>query len=190
MSNHQERGEKSAAPADDQGVDDNTGETKPAGHKLAAIGHYILLGIAPVIAIIALGVGVFAVNGNHSEEERLGKSVAKIESLTASLTTTKNELEMLKATLAREKNVREDERKDQDERLTKIVQNITPLQIKLKIKPTLEDQLHQAAGASSVLPTTAASAPVPTAAASGNDKKLSPQVRAIKEAIEKYNKHN
>ncbi len=189
MSNHQERGER-AAPSDDQGADDNTGETKPAGHKLALIGHYVMLGIAPVISIVALGVGVFAVTGNHSEEERLGKSAAKIESLTASLTTTKNELEMLKATLAREKNAREEDHKNQEERLAKIVQNITPLQVKLKITPTLEDQLRQAAGASSVLPTTAASAPVPTVAAPGNDKNLSPQVRAIKEAIEKYNKHN
>ncbi len=189
MSNHQERGAREE-PTDDQGADNNTGEAKPTGHKLAIVGHYVMLSIAPVISIVALGVAVFAVTGNHSEEERLGKSAAKIESLTASLTTTKNELEMLKATLAREKNVREEDHKNQEERLTKIVQNITPLQMKLKITPTLEDQLRQAAGASAVLPSAAASAPVAAVATPGNDKKLSPQVKAIKEAIEKYNKHN
>jgi hypothetical protein len=68
-----------------------------------------------------------------------------MEALNASLAASKAELDKLKTVIAHDKVVLEEERKKQDELLETVIQNISPLQIKLKIKPTLDDQLHQEA---------------------------------------------
>jgi len=197
MSSHQEKGEKNAStdsrrPTDGRATEEVAEAPKlsPLRQKLTLVGHYIMLGLAPVISVCALGVAVLAVTGNQSGEEQLSKSMAKIDSLNVSLSTTKSELEKLKVAIVQEKGLQEEERKKQEERLAKIVQNVTPLQIKLKISPTLEEQLRQAAAASAVIPTAASSAVATSAVAATPEKKPIPQVQVMKEAIEKYNKNN
>ena len=200
MTSHQEKGEKNATPDSRHPSDSNeaegSAETSKAQlmrEKLTVVGHYIMLGLAPVISVIALAVGVLAVTGNHSGEEQLSKSMAKLDILSANLAASKAELERLKLALAQGKNAQEEERKKQDEQLAKIIQNITPLQVKLKISPTLEEQLRQAASAATVataLPVVASSVPAASAVTTTAEKKLSPKVKVMKDAIDKYNKSN
>ena len=199
MSSHQEPVGKGAAPEsrDERTAKDASAET-PKPNKLAVVGRYFMLAVVPILSLAALGVAVFAVTGNRSGAEQISKAAANIESLSATLTATQSELEKLKAAQALEKIAQEVERKKLDEQLAKIIQNVTPLQVKLKISPTLEEQLHQPTGASSVLPAATLNSPVahaapitraaPAAARTG-DKKLNPQVKIMKEMIEKYNKN-
>jgi|GEM_PF-6099284 hypothetical protein len=193
MSSHQEKGEKnpttdSKRPSDSRATEEVVEAPKlsPLREKLTLVGHYIMLGLAPVIAVCALGVAIAAVIGNQAGEEQLSKSIAKIDSLSVSLASTKGELEKLKVSIAQEKGLQEEERKKQEERLAKIVQNITPLQLKLKISPTLEEQLRQTVAVSAVMPTATSS----TTATVTAEKKPSSQVQVMKEAIDKYNKNN
>jgi hypothetical protein len=172
MAAHPAGGDKGAGSnaghADDRHEKDGDAVQAAPKSKLKVIGHYILLGLTPVISLAALGVAVFAMMGAHSGESQLSKSAAKVESINASLAATKAELDKLKLSLAHEKsvqeNAQEEDRKKQEKLLAKIVQNITPLQVKLKISPTLEAQLRQEGASSAVLP--ASSAPTPTVAAS------------------------
>jgi hypothetical protein len=193
MSSHQEKGEKnpttdSKRPSDSRATEEVVEAPKlsPLREKLTLVGHYIMLGLAPVIAVCALGVAIAAVIGNQAGEEQLSKSIAKIDSLSVSLASTKGELEKLKVSIAQEKGLQEEERKKQEERLAKIVQNITPLQLKLKISHTLEEQLRQTVAVSAVMPTATSS----TTATVTAEKKPSSQVQVMKEAIDKYNKNN
>jgi len=144
MATHQEGGHS----AEDREGGAEQVKTKPRS-KLAAVGHYVLLGIPPVLSVVAISGAVYAVMGSHTGELQTGKAIAKLESantaLTASLAASKADLEKLKASIAHEKSLQDEERKKQDELMAKIVANISPLQTKLKIKPTLNDQLHQPA---------------------------------------------
>lgn len=197
MVSHHEQGMKNATSNSKRPTDNLSAEEKvevpkanPMRQKLALIGRYISLGAVPALSVISLAIGVFALAGNRSEEEQLSKSNAKIESLSATLSASKMELEKLKAGTAQEKNLHEEERKKSDERIVKIVQNITPLQVKLKIFPTLEDQLRQEAIASAVLPAAASNVVATSTAATAAEKKPISPVQVMKEAIEKYNKNN
>ena len=117
MVSHHEQVEKTATPDSKHPTNSRLEEEKeaeppkasPIRQKLVLIGHYIMLGLAPVIAVIALGIGVVAVIGNRSGEEQLSKSIAKIDSMTANLATIKIELEKLKISIAHEKNAQEED---------------------------------------------------------------------------------
>ncbi|KAF0206147.1 MAG: hypothetical protein FD173_461 [Gallionellaceae bacterium] len=206
MADHQEQ-EKNASQ--DKSSDDSVVLSKAdkARLKLKLIARYALLGLVPVVAVGALVVAVIAITDNRSGQKQLGEMAAKIEGLNTSLSATKAELEKLKASAAKEKAQQNEELLKQDERVSKIIQNITPLQVKLKIRPTLDEQLQQPAGASAVAPavshtapaaaphavapatphvSSATSAPSKTPAAA--DKTISPQVKAMKEAIQQFNK--
>ncbi len=147
--------------------------------KLKLIGNYVLDGFAPFVAAIALIVAVIAVNSNKSSQEQLGQNAvqlgqnaAAIASMNASLLIAKGELEKLKVATAQEKSLQEEERKKQNERMTQIIQSVSKLQLKVKISPTLEEQMHPPVSSSAVqLPASAASAPVKTIGLSGKDKK-------------------
>jgi predicted nucleic acid-binding Zn-ribbon protein len=99
------------------------------------------------VAVLALTVAVIAVTSNQSSQAQVSKAAAQIENLNTSLSASQSELEKLKAAMAQEKNIQDNERKKLDDRMTIIIQNITPLQKKLKISPTLEEQLRQPASA-------------------------------------------
>jgi len=174
--------------------------------KMKLISSYVIDGFAPFVAVIALIVAVIAVNGNKSGQAQLSQSAAKIDSMAAKidsmsaiLLASRAELEKLKAAKAQENSLQQAENKKQDERLIPVIQSISKLQVKMKISPTLEEQLHQpasaAASAPPLLAASAVSAPaaavaVPAKAdvATGADKKPGAQVQILKEAINKFNK--
>lgn len=117
--------------------------------------------------------------------------------MSASLLASRAELEKLKVAMAQQKSVHEAENNKQDERAAQIIQNVSKLQVKMKISPTLEEQLYQAASAAAVTPLVVNAASVPVAAvpvaatagvSTGADKKPGAQVQILKEAINKFNK--
>jgi DNA-binding protein H-NS len=172
--------------------------------KLKLISSYVIDGFAPFVAVIALIVAMVAVNGNKSGQAQLSQSAAKIDSMAAKvdsmsaiLLASRAELEKLKAAKAQENALQQEENKKQDERLTPVIQSISKLQVKMKISPTLEEQLHQPASAAAATPFAASAVSVPAAAvavpakadvATGADKKPGAQVQILKEAINKFNK--
>ena len=161
--------------------------------KLKLIAGYVLDGIVPAVAVIALIVAVMAINDNKSSHAQLARSTALVESLNSSLTASRSELEKLKATMAQEKSNVETGNKKQEERMAKVVQNVSQLQLKMKISPTLDEQLHQPASApaaaSSVTSVSAVPAAVPaknTTTSSATKKSGSPK-QVLTQAIEKFN---
>ena len=194
MDSPQELDESNAKATGSKTKEGNAAPSK-AVQKLKLIAGYALMAIAPILSVLALVVAGLAVNGNKTSQEEFNKVSVKIDNLTASLSESKSELMKLQMAMAQEKARQEEERKKQDELITKIMQNVTPLQVKLKIHPTLEEQLHQPLSAAAVIPAPAVAtshaaspAPAKAAAAAGDDKKPSPQVQAMKDAIEKFNK--
>lgn len=204
----------------DRNIDreDEREETPAAGQqfraKLKVVAHYALL-TSPVLALLALALAVAALVLGRSAPQAVDPS-ARIESLGASLTETKNELESLKFTLARERSQRAEDRKRTEEREAAIVQHVSRLQNKLKVAPTLEEQLKEANRASShaasgvpsaetaahaatntpavteaksaVAPAAAAPATAEKKPAPATTEKTSAQLKALKDAIDKFNK--
>lgn len=213
-----------------------------AREKLKRVAHYAMPVFAPVVSILALGVAIFA-GGNHSDRAQISELNSRIDGLNASLAASREELENLKFGTSREKSQRADERKKEEERDAIIIQSVTRLQEKLKVAPTLDEQLRVAAKAHAAASPVdgvlaapaaasapavanrvqAASAPAPASAAKKpaaatpapkadeknraattpagkNDEKkkaapvpkpiekMSPQVKALKDAIDQYNK--
>lgn len=168
--------------------------------RLKVIARYAMLAFAPVVSVVALTIGVIAVVNDRSQAERdqLGELTAKVENLNASLAGSRAELEALKFAVARDKALHVEERKKLDEQDEMIVQSVTRLQIKLKVTPTLEMQLQQAASAPVAASAASAPAAVPATAAAGNKAavpaavpksvdKTPEQVKSLKEAIQKFN---
>ena len=110
--------------------------------KLKLFSSYILDGFAPVVAAIALIVAVMAISGNKSGQAEFAQNAAKISSLSESLLASKAEVEKLKAVIEQEKIAKDEERKKQDEQMTKIIQGVSKLQAKMKVSPTLDEQMH------------------------------------------------
>ncbi len=110
--------------------------------KLKLVANYAMYA-SPVLAVLALIVGTFSLAGNLSTREQLGVAATRLESLNTSLSASKDELEKLKAAIAQGKAMQEEERKKQDELVSEIIRNVTNLQIRMKIYPTLEEQLIQ-----------------------------------------------
>ncbi|OIR07817.1 hypothetical protein GALL_100990 [mine drainage metagenome] len=185
--------------------------------RLKIIARYALIGFAPAMSVAALIVGVIALSNTQSRTDRTKSEelTSRIESLNKNLSDTRNELESLKFTLSRERSMRGEERRKLDEQDAKIIQSVTRLQAKLKVSPTLEEQLRPPASAPVAVPATvgAASAPavVPVSPAANEIQattsaqaparkpvaatpkpkatdNTSEQVKALREAIEKFNK--
>gem|GEM_PF-6765181 len=141
--------------------------------RLKVIAHYALL-TAPVVALLALALAIAALVLGRSASPQADDSKTRIESLSASLTETKNELESLKFTLARERSQRAEERKQAEEHEAAIIQHVSRLQAKLKVAPTLEEQLKAADRA----PVHAAPAPTPVAGEAAHAVATAPAVAA------------
>ena len=145
---------------------DNDDTPAPKGdvqEKLKLVAHYAMLGFAPVVAIAALGIALFA-TGNHADRTQFSALNSRLDGLDASLMASRTELDNLKFTTSREKSLRGDEHKKRDELDERIIQNVTRLHTKLKISPTLEDQLRIAADSQKVVPPVVAAIPAPVAA--------------------------
>lgn len=169
--------------------------------RLKVIARYAMIAFAPVVSVVALTVGVIAVLNNQSQAERtqLAELAARVDSLNASLAGSRAEVDALKFAVTRDKALHAEERKKLDEQEEMIVQSVTRLQIKLKVTPTLEMQLQQAASAPVAVGAVSAPAAVPAAAGGGSSKESMPaavpksvdktpgQVKSLKEAIQKFN---
>lgn len=163
----------------------------PKGEKMQRIVQYAIPAITLIVAIAALVFAVLTGNGSKGNQEELGKAGAKIEALTASLAATKSELDQFKALWAQEKALREKVRKEQDDMTARIVQNIVPIQTKLKLKPTLDEQLQQPMSIQAAVQVANTHAATPSAhlvTEAAPEAKPSPQVQAVKKAIEQFNK--
>ena len=168
--------------------------------KLMLVAGYMMDGFAPVVAVTALIVAVIAFNGNKSGQTLVGQFASRMDSVNANLTATKGELESLKAALIKDNAMQDEERKKLDERLSKIIQAISQLQVKAKVSPTLEEQLNQAVAkvaptppsATSIVPAVTTIVPaVPSAKTvvkTSPEKKTGEPATVLKEAIEKFNK--
>lgn len=197
MSSHSEHDQ---AP---QAEEQDTGPSKAEliQMKLKIVAHYAMLGFAPALALVALIVAIVAVTGNRSSQAQFGDIAAKLESANANLAASRSELERLHITISQLKAQQEDGHKKQDELIEKIVRDVSKLQVKMKVSPTLEEQLHQpasAAAAASVAvpehaPPPAAghvplATPAPSHAPAASEKSSPQKLQGIKEAIEKFNK--
>ena len=138
-------------PADDgrAAKDSKAAKDSPASSKISVlplklklIADYAMRG-SPVLAVLALIFAVVAVVSNLSSQAQLSMTSSKLESVNASLSASKVELEKLKATITQDKTMQEEERKKQNEVVSEIIRNVTNLQIKMKVYPTLEEQLVQ-----------------------------------------------
>lgn len=199
--------------------EDESGAPPEAGlrGRLKAVAHYLMLGFAPAVAVIALVAAVFAIVDKRSGDSRMNEVIAELQSMNANLTATRSELESLKFIVTRQK-AQLDAAKRQDETIEVIVQNVTRLQEKLKVTPTLQEQLHQTASAPVVTPAASTSPADPEKPASTDATPVAPaipqkseqkstetkaptrtittapensdakQLQGIREAIEKFNK--
>jgi hypothetical protein len=166
--------------------------------KLKHYAGYVLDGFAPFVAVAALIIAVIALNGNKSSQAQLvqlSQHAARIESLNASLLASRDELEKLKAAMAQEKALQEAAHSKQDERVTQIIPSVSRLQAKMKISPTLEEQMHQPAAAvapadaSATTPAVKTTAePLKAAVLPAIEKKPGDRMSVLKESIEKFNK--
>jgi hypothetical protein len=140
--------------------------------KLGLIGHYLLLALAPTIALVALIFAVLAYTGSQSNRARLNEINTRIDNIKSIQSEPKGETDIFQVSLAREKALLAEERKKQIEKDAKIISNVTQLQVKLKVSPTLDEQLIDDAKAPvvaasvntapvTVAPATPAAAPVP-----------------------------
>lgn len=190
-----------------------------AKQKLKRILVIAVSGVSPVLALAALGVAFYALTGSRSEHAQSEKYATAIEASNAGLAASRQELDKLKlssAALARENAELTEKLKKQEVLLARVVQNITPVQARLKMTPTLESQLQQlASGVASVPVPTAAVTPEHESKRGGSkmkahessavqhsgkhpaatkaqkpfkpERELSPQAKAMKEAIERFN---
>lgn len=133
--------------------------------KLGLVVHYVMLGFAPVVSLVALIFAVMAYTGDHANREQLGAINSRIDGMTANQSEPRGDLDIFKVSLAHEKALLAEERKKQAERDATIIRNVTQLQNKLKVTPTLEEQLRegatQSAAALPVAGTAAAASAVP-----------------------------
>lgn len=211
---HESEKEAGKEPADENASLSNAALfRKLASLKLKLVASYVLDGFAPVVAVIAVIVAVIAINGNKSGEAQIMQNAATIAGLKTTLLESRGELEKIKAAMAQEKSRHEEERKKHNEQIAQIIQGVSKLQQKMKIHPTMEEQMQQPvatliatppvataapaiapapASAKAVVPSAApAKAAVPVTAATvstGNDKKPGSQTQILKEAIDKFNR--
>ena len=120
--------------------------------RLGLVIHYAFLGFVPVVSVVALIVAVIALTGNQSNKAQLGEIAAQVKSMSDNVSETKTDIDIFKVPLAHEKAMLGEERKKQSEREMKIVKDVTQLQIKLKVSPTLEEQLREPAPVPVALP--------------------------------------
>jgi hypothetical protein len=122
--------------------------------KLQPVANYVLDGFPPVVAVIALIVAIIAVNDNKSNQAQLGKAVVKMDSMGANMQlASKGEMDKIKAAMAQEKLRYEEDQKKQNEQMAQIIRSVSKMQAKMKISPTLEEQMRQPVETSSVAPT-------------------------------------
>jgi hypothetical protein len=158
MAKHTEQEQEIAASGNGGAADGKAAEGSISPSKAASVflklklmAGYAMRG-SPVLAVLALVIAVIAVMGNLSTQTQLSMASAEVGSLNASLLATKGELEELKLAMLKNKAALEGEHKKHEELDAEIIRNITNLQIKFKIYPSLEEQLVQHPGSTAAAP--------------------------------------
>ncbi|MDZ4201385.1 MAG: hypothetical protein U1C96_04465 [Gallionella sp.] len=170
------------------------------GGMLEKIGSIAMMAIAPLLAMLAIAIALIAVSENRSGQEQMGKLRTQIKELSAAMSESKDELDLLKATTARDKSAWRDEQDTAKAREAEIIRHVTAAETKLKISPTLEQQLQAASAPAATDGQAAIDVPAPESAppaeaakpaakepAGKPAAKRSPQAQSIKDAIDKYN---
>ncbi|MFH0934570.1 MAG: hypothetical protein V1879_05135 [Pseudomonadota bacterium] len=167
---------RGASDDEDDGPDQSAGSTSA---KLKVVSHYLMLGFAPAVAVIALVVAAVAISANRASQSRLNEVAAELQAVQATLAATRSEMENEKFIISRQK-AQPEAGKMQEELNARIVQNVTRLQEKLKVSPTLEEQLHQSASAPVATPAPAAhpASASPVAAEKKTDAAPAPKPKA------------
>jgi hypothetical protein len=179
--------------------------------KLKLVAGYALDGFAPFAAVVAIIIAVIALNGNKSDQPQLAQNAATLAAMKAALQASGSELDKLKVAMAQEKAAYDEDRKRQNERMTQVIQSVSKLQAKLKISPTLEEQVQLSISAVVAAPPLAAAsppatpvtakaaaqapvtantgkAPVAATVVTGTDKSSSARMNALKDSIDKFNR--
>lgn len=168
--------------------DEESAQPEAPHSRLKPILHYAMLGFAPFVSVLALILAALALGKVHTMQALLDTTNASLNQANAALSISQLQLKKLESAEVPEKAAHEAAEKKQDELTAKIIQNLTPLQTKLKIHPTLEEQLNPPASAVPAAPVAAAPAP---AAQKPEPKKpepkQSPQVKSMLDAIHKFN---
>lgn len=168
-----------------------TTKTENRRLKIQRIGAYVMDGFAPLVAVIAVIVAVIAMNDSQSSRAKLIQNAANIETLSANLRATKGELEKLKTIVLQGNAVQNQLQKNQEELNKKIIQQLSKLQEKMKISPTLEQQMGQPPSIAAPLSVTTSVASPPPAVPLVTTEAVNPplaQGQVLKQAIEKFNK--
>lgn len=176
-------------PEDDEDLETAAATT----HSSSPLVLYIVTGVAAFIAVGALGTAIFALNSNRAMQEQLDTNKSNIRKIANVLNEARVEVKRLNIALAQEKAATRQARAKHEELMTKVVQNLSPLQTRLKIHPTLEEQLRQAEAAASAPAATSTLAPTRPAEAKpaaphNAEPKHSPEVNSMLKAIKEFNK--
>jgi hypothetical protein len=151
--------------------------------KFKRVAEFVMDALAPLIAVIAVVIAVIALNAARSNRTEFGQNSSTLEHLNANLKAAKAEVEKLKLTILQEKMTQTQLLIKQDEQTRLIVQQVSKLQEKLKISPTLEVQMLQ------VVSTVNVSHPLTTATiATEPAKNATPQGQNLKGTVDKLNK--
>lgn len=164
-------------PADDENEEDAS--ASPSA--LKSLMHYVMLGFAPFVAALALMFALISIVRVPAMQVKVGNADARMKKLETDLNSSRAELKKLKDVLQREQTVRAQNEKKHNRLAAQIVHDVTQLQTKLKIHPTLKQRLKQARAVSAV-PTTAAAS-----AASTTNGEPTGQAKAMLEAIKQFN---
>lgn len=127
----------------DREEDEKPAQVAGGDSKLKKLAHILMPGLAPALAVAALLLALVAMIQNRADPVLVGQQAARIESMNASLSTARSDVESLKLILARDRSLRTEERKRFEERQLIVVQNISSLQSRLKVAPTLSEQLKK-----------------------------------------------
>lgn len=184
--------DEAAKPAENQPGEGNSNDSPNAESgrsKLVSILRFAMIGFVPLIAIIASAIAGFAVSASRASQAQLNNVSSQLKNANAALSASKTEIANLKALVVNLNAKREKDQSNQEALTRQIVQNVSRLQVKAKISPTLEEQLQQAASSHAGAPPIAGVKTTTSAAAAEVPGKNSPKAQAIKEAIETFNKN-
>ena len=111
--------------------------------QLSRVGHYARISFAPLVAVPALTIAIIALNNNQFSHAQLDKINIQIENLSVSLLSTQDELKKIQSDITQKNTMLNEENKKEEAQISILIQSVNALQVKMKIFPTLEEQLRQ-----------------------------------------------
>ena len=143
--------------------------------------HYLLMGAGAFLGIVALMFAVIMMIRIPAMQTRVADAAAKVHKLEADLTSSRIEMKKLKDALKQEHTARMQAAQRHAAMSAQIVSDVSQIQTRLKIHPTLEQKISLS-GSASAVPGTA-----PMAGSTANGKQPADQAKAMLNAIKKFN---